>query len=288
MVAIPLEGGWVMMYMITGAGGQLGQALTTSLGSRALPLSRKDLDVTCYRQVQEALGNLRPHLVIHGAAMTDVLACEEDSRKAFAVNAVGTANIAYCSARLNIPVLYISTDYVFDGEASNPYFEWARPNPINVYGASKLLGEHMVRSLNHRHFIVRTAWVFGGGGLNFCRYIREKAVQNKEMQVVEEEWGSPTYAPDLAKSIVELLSRADYGLYHLVGQGVLSRLEMARKILVKMNKLHLLKSISRHDFNSKVQRPRYSPLISWRLPPLPPYEEGLEKFLFHLEKEQKA
>lgn len=214
---------------ITGARGQLGTSLQRVL-KEVIPLNRPRYDVT-EGGIVSSIANLAPEVVIHTAAMTNVNACELDPDAAYRVNALGTRNVALACQQCGAAMVYISTDYVFDGAKSEPYLEFDQPNPINIYGKSKLAGEHFVRHLLDRFYIVRTAWMYSRTGDNFVKKVLSLAEERDELTMVTNEVGSPTYAPDLAEAIAQLIQHPLYGIYHLTNQGSCSRYEFTRKIL---------------------------------------------------------
>ena len=220
-----------MRIVITGAHGQLGRSLRDVLvGHQILLVDLPEYDVE-QPGIIGTIEGYQPEVVIHAGALTDVDACELDPDSAYRVNALGTRNVAVACQRCGAPMVYISTDYVFDGTKGEPYLEFEEPNPINVYGRSKLAGELLVRDLLSRFYIVRTAWLYARGGNNFVAKILALAGERDELSVVTTEVGSPTYAPDLAEAIVRLIEYPLYGIYHLVNEGSCSRYEFASKIL---------------------------------------------------------
>jgi dTDP-4-dehydrorhamnose reductase len=220
-----------MRIVITGAYGQLGRSLQNVLvGHEILLVDLPEHDITRL-DIIAAIAAFQPDVVIHAGAFTDVDGCELDPDAAYMVNALGTRNVAVACQRCDAPMLYVSTDYVFDGQKEGPYSEFDEPNPINVYGRSKLIGERIVRDLLSRFYIVRTAWLYAQGGNNFVAKILSLAGERDELSVVTTEVGSPTYAPDLAEAIVRLIEYPLYGIYHLVNEGSCSRYEFASKIL---------------------------------------------------------
>jgi dTDP-4-dehydrorhamnose reductase len=225
-----------MRLIITGADGQLGRSLQDSLGGNELFLvDLPEYDVTEVATV-EAIVDFKPELVIHGGAMTDVDGCERDPETAYKVNALGTCNVALACQRSGAAMLYVSTDYVFDGTSDEPYLEYDEPNPISVYARSKLAGEEFVRDLLNRFYIVRTGWLYGHDGNNFVEKVLELAEREKGLSVVTNEFGSPTYARDLADAIARLVERGVYGIYHLINEGSCSRYELAVTILALAGK----------------------------------------------------
>lgn len=225
-----------MRLAITGAKGQLGRSLQESLQDNELLLiDLPEYDVTDLATIEDVV-EFEPELVVHGAAMTDVDGCERDPETAYKVNALGTRNVALACQRSGAAMLYVSTDYVFDGTSHEPYLEYDEPNPISVYARSKLAGEECVRDLLNRFYIVRTGWLYGHDGNNFVEKVLELAEREKELSVVTNEFGSPTYARDLAEAIARLIQRGVYGTYHLVNEGFCSRYELAVTVLALAGK----------------------------------------------------
>jgi dTDP-4-dehydrorhamnose reductase len=220
-----------MRIAITGAKGQLGRSLQEAFeGHELLLIDLPERDVTEARIVSE-IADWAPEAVIHAAAMTDVDGCEREPDAAYRVNALGTRNVALACQRSDATMLYVSTDYVFDGTSDEPYLEYDEPNPESVYARSKLAGEEFVRDLLTRFYIVRTAWLYGRNGSNFVEKVLELADREGQLQIVDNEFGSPTYATDLAEAICRLMQYPRYGIYHLVNEGSCSRYEFAAKVL---------------------------------------------------------
>ncbi len=220
-----------MRLGITGAMGQLGRSLQEALkGHDLFLIDLPEHDVTETRIIP-TIADFKPDVVIHTAAMTDVDGCELNPDAAYRINGLGTQNVALACQRCGSPLVYLSTDYVFDGAKGEPYLESDQPKPISVYGRSKLAGELFVKNLLSQFYIVRTAWLYSQGAGNFVSKILELADERTEMSVVTNETGSPTYAPDLAAAIVRLIDHPLYGIYHLVNEGSCSRYEFAHRIL---------------------------------------------------------
>jgi dTDP-4-dehydrorhamnose reductase len=220
-----------MRVVITGHNGQLGRQLVGALASHQL--LRLDLpgdDITD-PGVSRTIAAFRPELVVHAAAYTDVDGCEGDPDKAFLVNAVGTQNVALGARRAGAVLLYVSTNEVFDGTRRDLYREWDPVNPVSVYARSKAAGEQIVRDLLDRFYIVRVAWLFGPGGANFATKILGAAERGGPLRVSADEFGNPTYAPDVANAIARLVVAEHYGIYHLTNAGFCSRHEMAVEIM---------------------------------------------------------
>ena len=243
------------------------------------------LDVADVGSVFDTVSRFRPELVIHCAGMTDVDGCERDPDAAFRINAVGTWNIACACASVDCAVAYISTDYVFDGTKGAPYTEYDKPNPINQYGASKLAGEEAVRELCNRHYIVRTSWLFAPHGKNFALSILRASEVNKEMRVVSDQTGSPTYAKDLAHFLATLAGSPLYGTYHFANAGSCSWFEFAKNVLEQAGRLDVnVVPIKSEEWNTPAKRPAYSVLRRYKLELLGrdsarPWQEAVTEFV---------
>ena len=220
-----------MRVIVTGSGGQLGQAITKVLAKQNFDVvDVPNLDVADHRTVQ-SIAEIRPELVIHTAAMTDVDGCARDPDRAFSVNAFGTQNVAHACLRTNAEMVYISTNEVFGGRSDRPYREDDTPDPINPYGSSKRSGEQMAaKYLRSGLYIVRTAWLYGGGN-KFPSKIIAIAKKQGELHVVNDEVSNPTYTFDLAEAIAQLVQTRAYGTYHLTNAGYCSRYEFAKETL---------------------------------------------------------
>ncbi len=220
-----------MRIAITGANGQLGTALQTVLNSHQLILlDHQMLDVGT-AHATNALVALFPEVVIHAAAMTDVDGCERNPDEAYRINALGAKHVALACAELNAALVYVSTDYVFDGLKGTPYVEDDAVNPLSVYGRTKLEGENFVRALAPRHYVARTSWVYAPGRKNFVTRVLQLASERPRLGMIITEFGSPTYAPDLAAAIAQLLRHPQCGVYHLANDGGVNRYDFARAIL---------------------------------------------------------
>jgi dTDP-4-dehydrorhamnose reductase len=222
-----------MRITITGADGQLGQVLCKRFASvhRIIPLTQPSFDLGA----PDAMGDViatGADLVIHTAAYTNVDGCARDPMLAYRINSLGTHYVALACQQLNAPLLYISTNEVFDGSKQQPYLEYDRPQPINAYGRSKLVGEQIVRELLNNFYIVRVAWLFGGER-NFVRTVLRLAAQPPAdgLRMVSDEIGNPTYVPDLAEALLRLVDLPFYGTYHLTNEGACSRYDFARETL---------------------------------------------------------
>ena len=266
-----------MRILVTGSGGQLGQALPVALPEHAVVgLPREVLDIASREAVRAALRTRAPDLVINAAAWTDVDGAERDPDGAFRANALGPENLARATAERGIPLLHLSTDYVFGGEGSRPLDEDAPVAPRSVYGRSKLAGEEAVRAHQPRHFIVRTAWLFSGTGRNFPRTLLDLAVR-PELRVVDDQHGSPTWAPHLAEGIARLIATERWGTWHLAGRGGTTWYGFARALLAAAGIGTPVVPVRTEEFPRPARRPAYAVLTTRQDPPilLPPWEQGV-------------
>lgn len=276
-----------MRVAITGAGGQLGkelQLLFGASGHEVIAWSRADLDVTDAGAVAERIAAAKPDVILHCAAYTKVDDCETQVERAFLVNATGAGNVARAANQIGAKLVYISTDYVFDGAKGAPYVETDTPNPINVYGASKLEGERLVARLHDRHFIVRTSWLYGEHGPNFVATMLRLARDNKEIRVVDDQVGSPTWTRDLAKALLNLVTTDGYGIYHLSNSGCCTWFEFAREIFFQAGLEVSLTPITSEEYRRPARRPQYSVLeharwIALGNADLPDWRESLSYFI---------
>src|SRR3989442_2624677 len=222
-----------MRTLLTGAKGQLGQELQRVLtGEDVIAADRPDYELTD-SMLGEKIAAQRPGLAIHAAAYTDVDGCERNPEIAFAVNAQGTRRVAEGAAKAGAKLLYLSTDYVFDGRKTVPYTERDPVSPLNVYGRSKLAGEEEALKGCRRTLVLRTSWLYGVHGKNFVKTILSLAVTQPEVRVVEDQRGSPTYARHLAQVIAGLIRSDVTGVMHAGGEGGCSRYEFAKAILLE-------------------------------------------------------
>jgi dTDP-4-dehydrorhamnose reductase len=271
----------MMKILIVGAGGQLARCLAHSLVAHELVLfDHAALDITRLHHVRNAIDHHRPNLLINGSAFNQVDAAESQTYKAYAINALGPRNLAVATAAHRIPVLHVSTDYVFNGTASRPYHEFDRTNPVSAYGASKLAGEVAVQTLNARHYIVRTAWLFWEKGKSFLMEMRKRATNGSQLSIANDQFGSPTYVPHLAHGIAQLITTEAYGIYHVAGKGGASRWELVCEFFRLLGDVPLPLPTSRNTFVASAVRPAYSVLTSIQDPliELPPWQEGLAEF----------
>lgn len=221
-----------MRILVTGAGGQVGSEVTAHIAHHdTVTVDRSRLDICDRTQVEQTVGSLLPDAVINAAAWTDVDGCESDPERAFMVNALAVRHLAVACARIGAHLVHVSTDYVFAGDKDGPYFEWDRPDPRSVYGASKLGGEVELAAHARSWTLVRTSWVFGRRGRNFVDTVVAKARQGGPLQVVTDQRGCPTYAPDLAGVLARLATGRHQGVFHVTNQGACTWHDLARAAL---------------------------------------------------------
>ncbi|MFC4807913.1 dTDP-4-dehydrorhamnose reductase [Paenibacillus sp. GCM10023250] len=279
-----------MKIVVTGAQGQLGHEVVNlfSASHEVLGLGRKQLDISDETQCVEVFEAYKPDVVIHCAAFTDVDLAESEQELAFRTNETGTRNVARASASIGATLCYISTDYVFDGKASKPYGEYAATDPQTVYGKSKRAGELAVQMSSARYFIVRTSWVYGHNGKNFVKTILKLAQERERLEVVNDQFGSPTYTKDLACFLLQLIHSEQYGIYHATNTGICSWYDFALAIMEETGFNVEMKPCSTHDFPRPAPRPRYSALAHTAihangLEDLRPWRIALEEFLKSLD-----
>ena len=247
--------------------GQLGKDLLRVMqrSHEIIGIDFPDIDITSPISIDRLLEKHRPDLVINAAAYTDVEAAESNSDDAYAVNEFGAGNVARATASRSIPILFYSTDFVFDGFQQSPYSPHDATNPLSVYGASKLAGEAATIESNPDHYILRTAWLYGPGGNNFIEKVIAWAQANDSIKVVTDESGSPTHTWDLAEISELLIESGAFGLYHAVNAGICSRYALAQAIVDKAGLTVELNKCSSDEFPTKAQRPAYSVLDSTSL-----------------------
>jgi dTDP-4-dehydrorhamnose reductase len=273
-----------MRILITGAGGQLGRTLIPTLrGHQVTALRHCDLDITDREAVRSAIRFSAPELVVNAAAYNDVDGAETHIEAAEAINVRGPRILAEESATKSITIVHVSTDYVFDGTAGRPYHEDDQPNPLSVYGRSKRAGEVAVAEANPRHYVVRTAWLFEANGKNFLNVMRAVA-ERPEVRVVADEFGSPTYAPHLARAIASLVDGSDFGIYHLAGRGGVSRYGWVRELYTLLSAKAKIVAVNQDAFPSAAVRPLNTVLstIKDSAPVMPAWQEGVHEFVADL------
>ena len=252
-----------MKVLVTGAAGQLGQDVMTALAARgheAVGIDRAEADITDEAQVTEVITAAKPDAVIHCAAYTAVDRAEEETALCTRINVDGTRFIARAAQRCGAKLVYISTDYVFDGSGDTPFLPTDATGPLNVYGQTKLQGEKAARAECTRTFVVRTSWVFGAHGNNFVKTMRRLGTERETVSVVCDEVGAPTYTPDLAALLCEMIESEAYGIYHATNEGVCTRNELAQAVMETFGLPCRVEPITGDQYPTAAARPHNSRL----------------------------
>lgn len=289
-----------LKILLTGANGQLGCEIVELAKNLNVPLysfTRSQLNITELDQIQRAVATIKPNYIINAAAYTAVDKAEKESELAFSINGVGVKNLAKVAGEFDIPLLHISTDYVFDGQKKTPYIEEDEAQPLSIYGQSKLSGENLLRESWYKHIILRVSWVFGIFGNNFVKTIIRLAKEQKELKIIADQRGAPTYTGDIAMTLLKIIACLDkgqtqWGTYHYTGMPTLSWYEFAKKIVdeVKQHQHLLLREIipistleypyiARRPYNSELDCQKISQTFNIK----PTYWfSGLKKMVYSL------
>ncbi|HEX5761513.1 MAG TPA: dTDP-4-dehydrorhamnose reductase [Solirubrobacterales bacterium] len=282
-----------MKVLVSGAAGMLGRDVLLAAGNAGhdvVGYGRTELDVTDAVALERRLDQERPDVVVNCAAWTDVDGAEDAEEAATAVNGTGAGNVAAAAAAQGASVVYVSTDYVFDGTKGSPYVETDQPAPLSAYGRSKLAGEATTAAANKRHFIVRSAGLFGIGGRNFVGTMLRLAEVQNEVLVVRDQVGSPTYTWHLAYGIVRLIEGVEFGIHHMAAAGACSWYDFAREIFEQAKVECKVLSATTDMLGRPAARPPYSALVSQRehAIELPPWQDGLAAYLSQRRAEMEA
>lgn len=272
--------------MVTGYGGQLGYDVVQrgkSLGFDMYGTSSDDLDVTIEADVNQYIDQIKPNAIIHCAAYTAVDRAEDDRDACWLVNVDGTKHLVAAAGRIGAKFLYISTDYVFDGQGDVPFDEGDMPSPINYYGLTKFEGEKCVQEWTDTYFIVRVSWVFGINGNNFVKTMLRLAETRNELNVVGDQWGSPTYTLDLARLLMDMVQSDKYGTYHASNEGFCNWAEFAREVFRTTEKKVKVNSIATEQYPTRAVRPRNSCMSKKKLvdngfDPLPTWQDAVARY----------
>lgn len=283
-----------LKFMVTGVNGQLGHDVMMQLKEMDFDViapSRDEFDLTNKEQVKTYIIREKPDVIIHCAAYTAVDKAEDEKDLCYLVNVEGTRAIAEADSEINARLVYVSTDYVFDGLGQEPHSEDKETNPINYYGYTKEQGEKIVRELIDRHFIVRTSWVYGINGNNFVKTMLKLAESRNEINVVSDQIGAPTYTKDLAQFIINLIQTKKYGTYHGVNEGYCSWHEFAKSIFAKTGIEMKVNPISTEDYPTKAKRPLNSRLSKKNttkavLDRMPHWEDAITRFIKELKSQE--
>ncbi|MFA6254765.1 MAG: dTDP-4-dehydrorhamnose reductase [Patescibacteria group bacterium] len=271
--------------LILGANGMLGHALAEVFADQNPILwDSADLDITNENQVSNKLAKLKPTLILNAAAYTDVDCAEKNKELANSVNGYGVGYLAKAAKELGAILVHYSTDYVFSGENQNGYKEEDLPNPISAYGASKMLGEQQLQQNCEMYYLIRSSWLFGEyGGKNFVKRILTKAQNQRKLKVVNDHFGRPTYAKDLAKRTREIIDRQKpCGIYHVTNETPvegISWYDLAKKAVELKGLKTKVVPCSSSEFPQPAKRPKYAMLVNTKLEPMREWQEALEDYL---------
>ncbi|MDQ3572460.1 MAG: dTDP-4-dehydrorhamnose reductase [Actinomycetota bacterium] len=274
-----------MRVLVAGAAGMLGQDVVDACVERhheVFAFGRRELDITDPLDCEDALNEIRPDAVVNCAAWTDVDGAEADEAGAMRVNDTGAAHLAGAASNVGAKVVYISSDYVFDGEAHRPYTESSLTGPISAYGRSKAAGETSTAVANERHLIVRSSWLFGTRGHNFVETMLRAASRQPEVIVVSDQVGVPTFTRHLASALADLLPSEEFGVHHVVASGQCSWFDFAQEIFDQAGSECRVMAGTTEMLGRPAPRPAYSLLASERAnaPVLPKWQRGLREYLF--------
>jgi len=262
-----------MKIGIIGANGQLGHDLVGAFsekGDEVFELNHNRIEISDIDSVSSVLKQVTPDIVINTAAMHNLEVCEKEPRKSFDVNGIGARNLALVSNEIDSLLIHFSTDYVFDGLKKTPYIESDLPSPLNVYGNTKLSGEHFIRSIARKHLVLRVSGLYGHSpcrakGLNFVDLMLKLARERDEIRVVNDEELSPTTTEEIARQVVSISEMSQYGLYHVATQGSCTWFEFAKAIFELTKSKVKLSIADPSEFPLKVPRPKYSVLENHNL-----------------------
>lgn len=276
-----------MKVLVTGFNGQLGFDVIKELKSRHIICKGTDMadfDITDANATEKFIKAYSPDAVIHCAAYTNVDKAEDDEETCFRVNVLGSENIAEICGQIGAKMVYVSTDYVYGGAGAEPFEVTDATKPCNVYGKTKLQGEEAVKKHCDKYYIVRTSWVFGINGNNFVKTMLRLGDSHEQLNVVCDQVGSPTYTPDLAKLICDMIETDKYGIYHGTNENYCSWAEFAQEIMKQGGKETIIKSVTTAEYGAKAQRPLNSRLSKKCLDDagfkrLPTWQNALERYL---------
>lgn len=282
------------MILVTGITGQLGYDTVKELerrGEKVIGTTRKEINLMTEEGAKNFILQKKPDAVIHCAAYTAVDKAESEAETALTVNGFGTRRIAEACREIGAKMIYLSTDYVFGGEGSEPYEIKDEKNPINTYGRSKLLGEDAVMAILENYFIVRISWVFGINGKNFVKTMLNLSETHKKLRVVDDQIGSPTYTPDLARLLADMIKTEKYGIYHATNEGFCSWAEFATEIFKQAGKKVEVEKILTEDYPTPAKRPLNSRLSKKSLDDagfkrLPSWKDAVGRYLIELSSEK--
>jgi dTDP-4-dehydrorhamnose reductase len=275
-----------MKIVVIGKSGQLAQELKQAAPEEILCLGREEINVFDRDTLFNQIKHLAPDAVINASAYTGVDLAEKEVDKAYALNAQAVENLGVVCFNLSIPLVHVSTDFVFDGSSNRPYDEFDVPNPIGAYGQSKYQGEQLLLAANPRSIIIRTSWVYGRFGSNFMKTMIRLGQERSEISVVSDQWGSPTASFDLAKGILKTIKHPSWipGIYHFTNTGTTTWFDFAQKIMALTGSNTVIKPIETSEYPTPAKRPKYSKLNTskWEQTyqsEIPQWEESLQQIL---------
>ncbi|MDP2586474.1 MAG: dTDP-4-dehydrorhamnose reductase [Candidatus Komeilibacteria bacterium] len=270
-----------MKILLLGANGMLGHALADVFVEEDLVLGDlPDYDITNYDDLNLKIDQIKPEVIINAAAYTNVDGCETDKELCLSVNGLAMGNLAAAAKKQQAVLIHYSTDYVFDGDNKDGYAEDEPINPVNAYGVSKAKGEELIRQSGCNFYLIRTAWLYGKYGKNFVDTIIDLSVKQEEIKVVNDQFGNPTYAPDLAKATRQLMiDKKPFGVYHQTNANNCSWYDFALRIKEIKGFEAVITPVSSAEFPRPAKRPNYSILINTKLTPLRSWQEALVEYL---------
>jgi len=256
-----------MKVLVLGASGQLGKEFVDYLKDRTevLAFTHDELDILSLESLVDKFDEISPNVVINCAAYTKVDQAEKEEETAYKVNGIGAKNVSFASFKIKAKVVYFSTDYVFDGTKNSPYNEFDSPNPVSVYGKSKLIGEIYTKEFNPNHLILRISWLYGINGSNFVKTIIRLSKEKGELKVVNDQIGAPTYTLDVVKQTWKLIQSNSVELYHSSNTGQTSWFEFAKRIIEKLNLNTQVIPIKTEEHPALAKRPSFSVLDNYLL-----------------------
>ena len=283
----------MLKVWVVGSNGQIGTAINEVIEPLEIEVLNKDqdeLDITNTDDVISFGEINRPDIIINCAAITDVYKCERNRDQAFRVNALGPRNLCIVARKIGAKVVQISTDDVFDGKSDTPYNEFDVAKPKTVYGCSKKAGEDYVKEFTHKHFIIRSNWIYGQNGTNFVNEFIAKSKKEDFLNVANDQFGSPTSAKDLARAILYLMETSEYGTYHITCKGVCSRYEFAKEISKQINSHVMITPVSTKEMADEVVRPSYVVLDNFILRlvngyQMPTWQESLQEYIKEIKED---
>ncbi|RSK28854.1 dTDP-4-dehydrorhamnose reductase [Bacillus sp. HMF5848] len=284
-----------MKILVTGYSGQLGFDVVNEGLKRGLNMigtDRKDLDITNESSVNDFVKKIMPDAIIHCGAYTAVDKAEEDREACWNVNVNGTKYLAAVSKKINAKFMYISTDYIFNGQGNEPFDVNNQSQPVNYYGHTKLEGEKVVKSILNNWYIIRISWVFGVNGNNFVKTMLRLSENRNELNVVSDQYGSPTYTKDLSRLLIDMILTDKYGIFHATNEGFCNWAEFAQEIFKLAGKSVKVNPISTEQYPTMAARPRNSRMSKQNLiendfEPLRQWKEALAHYINEIKQEVK-